>query len=75
MMGNVFEMTADRFYNNYFDAPADGSPRTSGDCKYRINRGGSWTSTPGGLRSAARGVDDKEKTRVVDLGFRVARGL
>ena len=75
MMGNVFEMTADCLYVNYFEAPADGSPRTTSDCQNRINRGGSWTSTPGGLRSAARGYDDIAMTRVVDLGFRVARGL
>ena len=75
MMGNVFEMTADCLYLTYLDAPADGSPRTTGDCQNRINRGGSWTSTPGGLRSAARGYDDVAMTRVVDLGFRLARGL
>jgi formylglycine-generating enzyme required for sulfatase activity len=75
MMGNVFEMTADCLYVNYLDAPADGSPRTTDDCQNRINRGGSWTSTPGGLRSAARAYDDIAMTRVVDLGFRVARGL
>jgi formylglycine-generating enzyme required for sulfatase activity len=75
MMGNVFEMTADCFYVDYFDAPTDGSARTTGDCKNRINRGGSWTSTPGGLRAAARAYDDVSMTRVVDLGFRIARGL
>lgn len=75
MMGNVFEMTADCLYLSYFDAPADGAPRATGDCQNRINRGGSWTSTPGGLRSAARGYDDVAMTRVVDLGFRLARGL
>jgi formylglycine-generating enzyme required for sulfatase activity len=74
-MGNVFEMTADCLYLTYLGAPADGSPRTTGDCRNRINRGGSWTSTPGGLRSAARGYDDISTTRVVDLGFRVARDL
>lgn len=75
MMGNVFEMTADCLNLNYSGAPADGSAWTTGDCKNRINRGGSWTSTPGGLRSATRGYDDISMTRVVDLGFRVARDL
>jgi sulfatase modifying factor 1 len=75
MLGNVFEMTADCLYVNYLDAPADGSPRITSDCENRINRGGSWTSTPGGLRAATRGYDNVATTRVVDLGFRVARDL
>jgi formylglycine-generating enzyme required for sulfatase activity len=60
---------------NYEGAPADGSPRLNGECGKRVNRGGSWTSTPTGLRSTHRDEDDIEKTRVVDLGFRVARDL
>lgn len=72
--GNVFEWTADCLVKNYAGAPTDGSPRTDGDCSKRVNRGGSWTSNPTGLRSAHRGWDDSG-TRVVDLGFRVARDL
>lgn len=73
MAGNVAEMTLDCLNPDYKGAPADGSPRLTGDCKYRMNRGDTWTSTPGGLRSAARGYDDATYTRVYDLGFRVAR--
>lgn len=73
--GNVFEWTADCLVKNYVGAPTDGSSRTDGDCSKRVNRGGSWTSNPTGLRSADRGWDDASKTRSFDLGFRVARDL
>lgn len=72
--GNAFEWVADCWWANYVGAPTDGSPRTDGDCTSRVNRGGSWTSNPTGLRSAYRGKD-LTGTRVVDLGFRVAREL
>lgn len=72
--GNVFEWVADCWAANYDGAPADGSPRTDGDCTHRVNRGGSWTSIPTGLRSAYRGKD-VHGLHVVDLGFRVARNL
>jgi len=73
--GNVFEWTADCVTKNYAGAPTDGSARADGDCSKRVNRGGSWTSNPTGLRSAYRGWDNASSTRVVDLGFRVAREL
>jgi formylglycine-generating enzyme len=75
MEGNAFEWVADCWVNNYKGAPTDGSPRLDGDCGKRVNRGGSWTSTPTGLRSTHRDEDNVERTRVVDLGFRVARTL
>lgn len=76
MEGNAFEWVEDCWADNYQGAPADGSARTAGaDCANRVNRGGSWTSIPTGLRCAHRGLDTFENTRVVDLGFRVARSL
>ena len=76
MEGNAFEWVEDCWADNYQGAPADGSARTAGaDCANRVNRGGSWTSMPSGLRSAHRGLDNFENTRVVDLGFRVVRNL
>jgi sulfatase modifying factor 1 len=75
MLGNVAEMTEDCRSDDYAGAPADGSAREDGNCRFRINRGDTWTSTPGNLRSAARGYDDATLTRVVDLGFRVARDM
>src|SRR6185437_13420382 len=73
MLGNVAEMTDDCWEPNYINAPNDGSSWHAGECAGRVNRGDTWTSTPGELRSAARGFDDPTLTRVVDLGFRVAR--
>jgi formylglycine-generating enzyme len=73
MEGNVFEWVEDCWVESFERAPADGSARTDGDCTKRVNRGGSWTSNPTGLRAAHRDEDHFEKTRVVDLGFRVAR--
>jgi formylglycine-generating enzyme len=75
MEGNVFEWVTDCWAKNYDGAPTDGSARIDGDCSKRVNRGGSWTSTPTGLRSTHRDEDHVERTRVVDLGFRVARSL
>jgi formylglycine-generating enzyme required for sulfatase activity len=73
MAGNVAEMTLDCLHPDYKGAPRDGSPWLTGDCKNRMNRGDTWTSMPGGMRSAARSYDNARYTRVYDLGFRVAR--
>jgi formylglycine-generating enzyme required for sulfatase activity len=73
MMGNVFEWVQDCWWKNYEGAPMDGSPRLQGECWKRVNRGGSWTSIPTGMRAAGRGDDQYTTTRVLDLGFRVAR--
>ncbi len=76
MEGNAFEWVEDCWADSYQGAPTDGSARTAdADCSNRVNRGGSWTAMPTGLRVAHRGVDHFENTRVVDLGFRVARAL
>jgi sulfatase modifying factor 1 len=76
MEGNVFEWVEDCWIPGYKHAPNNGSARvTRPDCNERVNRGGSWTAMPTGLRSAHRGDDNYERTRVVDLGFRVAREL
>ena len=72
--GNVFEWVADCWSANHDGAPTDGSPRTDGDCTNRVNRGGSWTSNPTGLRSAYR-WNDTARLHFIDLGFRVAREL
>jgi len=76
MEGNVFEWVEDCWAPNFEGATTDGSARTQdGACTKRVNRGGSWTSNPTGLRAAHRDEDNAESTRVVDLGFRVARNL
>jgi formylglycine-generating enzyme required for sulfatase activity len=72
--GNVWEWVEDCWNANYGGAPGDGSAWTSGECKYRVRRGGSWFDQPQALRSAVRGTyfsDNREDK----IGFRVARTL
>ncbi len=74
MLGNVWEWTEDCYHDGYNGAPTDGSAWVEGGCKFRMVRGGSWNSTPDGLRSAVRGADTTA-SRNVAKGFRVARTL
>jgi formylglycine-generating enzyme required for sulfatase activity len=74
MVGNVDEWTEDCWHDSYTDAPADGAAWASGECTTRVVRGGSWDTTPGGLRSAYRWRYTTD-TRDSDIGFRVARRL
>ena len=72
MHGNVWELVQDCFNGNYEEAPNDGSAWTRGDCSVRVIRGGSWGTSPDGLRSANRGrsrLTDRNTTR----GFRLAQ--
>ena len=74
MHGNVWEWVEDCWNVRYAVAPADGSPRESGECGRRILRGGSWGGKPRNLRSAVRfGVETGGRSSSV--GFRVARTL
>ena len=52
--GNVWEWVEDCWSENYSGAPTDGSAWTTGDCRYRVLRGGSWNYYPTVLRSAFR---------------------
>jgi formylglycine-generating enzyme required for sulfatase activity len=74
MVGNVWEWTQDCYHDSYQGAPSDGSAWTSGDCMYRVLRGGSWLNSQKGIRSALRDwlVSDR---RVNLFGFRVGRTL
>jgi formylglycine-generating enzyme required for sulfatase activity len=74
MVGNVWEWTQDCYHDSYNGAPTDGSAWTSGDCYYRVLRGGSWGNSPRGLRSALRDWLTAD-SRVNLFGFRVARTL
>jgi len=75
MVGNVFEWVEDCLHNNYNGAPTDGSAWIEGgNCKSRIDRGGSWVGSPGSLRSAFRGRSSTVG-RLSSLGFRVGRTL
>jgi formylglycine-generating enzyme required for sulfatase activity len=75
MHGNVWELVEDCYVNTYKDAPTDGSKAVeSGDCKYRVLRGGSWGNNPQLLRSAFRSWIEPDH-RDGYQGFRVARVL
>jgi formylglycine-generating enzyme required for sulfatase activity len=72
--GNVNEWTQDCWHEDYVGAPSDGLPWTSGDCGFRVSRGGSWYSFPALLRAARRNRDFTD-LRSILAGFRVARTL
>ena len=74
MHGNVWEWVEDCWNGSYTGAPADGSAWEGGNCSRRVLRGGSWSSSPWGLRSAYR-LRIGSGGRSVNLGFRVARTL
>jgi formylglycine-generating enzyme required for sulfatase activity/uncharacterized caspase-like protein len=72
--GNVWEWTEDCWNGSYTGAPTDGSAWTSGDCRHRVVRGGSWFDDPRLLRSALR-FWLTSGFRVYGYGFRVGRTL
>ena len=72
--GNVWEWTQDCGSENYTGAPTDGSAWTTGDCRYRVLRGGSWSNYPAILRSAFRG-GFTPGSRYGNSGLRLARTL
>ena len=72
VLGNVWEWTEDCWNDDYSSAPTDGSAWQSGDCSYRVFRGGSWDDEPRNLRSANR-IRDSAGNRNNSIGFRVAR--
>ena len=74
MHGNVWEWTEDCWNDDYQGAPADGGAWEMGDCSRRVLRGGSWTLTPGDLRSASR-ARNTAGNRYKVFGFRLARTL
>ena len=76
--GNAWEWVEDCHHPHYVGAPVDGSAWTTwGDCGNRHIRGGSYTDSPAGLRSAERNLDGRVITawRSENVGFRVARDL
>jgi formylglycine-generating enzyme required for sulfatase activity len=74
MLGNVATWTEDCWVDNYKNAPLDGSARTTGNCKYRVTRGGSWYDYPATLRAAVR-IIAEPRLRLNTVGFRLARDL
>ena len=74
MHGNAWQWVEDCWHANYQGAPTDGSAWTSGDCKMRVLRGGSWIIDPSYLRTAVRGRASTG-VRVVGNGFRLGRTI
>jgi formylglycine-generating enzyme required for sulfatase activity len=72
--GNVYDWVEDCYVDSYQGAPADGSAWTSGECKYRVLRGGSWVVHPQFLRAAVH-YRSYPVNRYDVVGFRVARAL
>jgi len=72
--GNAWEWVQDCWNDNYNGAPSDGSARTTGDCRYRVVRGGAWWTYPRHLRSANRGsASHDSRDYFFSGGFRVGR--
>ena len=74
ILGNAFEWVEDCWNDNHAGAPNDGSARTSGNCKYRIMKGGSWVSHGYQLRAGMR-TQYTTDFRYEDYGFRIARTI
>jgi formylglycine-generating enzyme required for sulfatase activity len=72
--GNVWDWTDDCWNEGNAGNPRDGSVRTTGDCTWRVARGGAWNYSPTYLRSAYRYWNLPHNRSGVQ-GFRVARGL
>ena len=75
MHGNVAEWVEDCWHSTYSGAPSDGGAWLSGECIYRVVRGGYWGRGPGTVRSASRDRGYPDVGLVADIGFRVARTL
>ena len=54
MSGNVSEWTGDCWSANHQGAAEDGAARTSGDCRRRVIRSGSWYYIPKLMAASAR---------------------
>ena len=73
--GNVREWVQDCWNDSYAGAPGDGGAWESGNCYFRVLRGGSWFDSPWHLRSAFRDGHRPSANRNRNYGFRVARTL
>ncbi len=70
MIGNVWEWCSDRYGNYPGGSTTDPTGASSGS--YRVSRGGCWSGSARGCRSAFRG-GDTPSGRISLLGFRLAR--
>jgi formylglycine-generating enzyme required for sulfatase activity len=70
MEGNVYEWTADWFFDYESEAVTD--PTGPSEGVDRVPRGGSWESTPRGVRPSNRNFGEPD-LRNYNIGLRVAR--
>jgi formylglycine-generating enzyme required for sulfatase activity len=70
MYGNVYELCLDNWHSSYQGATSDGSPWLAVGERFKVLRGGSWSSYPEYCRSASRSLDEPWHDRF-DIGFRV----
>ena len=71
-LGNVWEWCRDVYANDAYSKHDLSNPIYAGDGTDRVIRGGSWYSTPDGVRCAGRGRSTPAD-RGHNLGFRLAR--
>lgn len=72
MSGNVREWVSDWYDENYYRNSPANNPKGTGSGRPRVNRGGSWGTYAGYLRSADR-LYDSPGYRYSYLGFRLVR--
>jgi formylglycine-generating enzyme required for sulfatase activity len=72
--GNVWDWTEDCWNESNPGNSSDGSVRPTGDCRWRVVRGGAWNYAPTYLRAAYRYWNEPENRSSVQ-GFRVVREL
>lgn len=73
MVGNVWQLTADRWNRTYDGAPQTGEPWTGGGSSFWVLRGGSWQTGQADLRLTARKPGGANP--YFDVGLRLAVSL
>jgi formylglycine-generating enzyme required for sulfatase activity len=72
MHGNVWEWTADRYAERYYDDSPEDNPLGPTTGNYRVIRGGGFNNTPVAQRSAYR-IEAEQSGTQYGVGFRVVR--
>jgi formylglycine-generating enzyme required for sulfatase activity len=72
MGGNAAQWVQDCFAETYEKVPRDGSAMISGDCKYRVIRGGGWNDPSKAVRVDAR-EGNLLDFHYMNVGFRLAK--
>ena len=72
ILGNVWEWCADRYSNTYYSVSPKNDPKGPASGKDRILRGGCWSSSTIGIRSANRYYKTPTH-KYADTGFRIAQ--